>query len=170
MESVISQFLHLYGGMVDVVNNHPHLKIQFPNHKQQKTIAEGFKSMYGAEFDTVVGTIDGILILVLKPSKVEYRRLECGEKSFFCTRKDKFGVNMQAICDNKLCFMWIEITWPGCTADYIAWVTSALYSSIERTKGCVYLYNSVVKIGYCIVIFRNIRYYWCPAISDDKRD
>jgi hypothetical protein len=63
--------------------------------------------------------------------------------------KDKFNVNMQAICDNKLRLTWIGIMWPGCTANYMAWVTSALYSSIERSKHCVY--NSVVKVGCCIV-------------------
>jgi hypothetical protein len=74
--------------------------------------------MSGPGFDTIIRAIDGILIWVLKPSKVEEcRTLKCGEKSFFCARKDKFGVNMQAICDkNKLCFTWIDITWPGCTA------------------------------------------------------
>jgi hypothetical protein len=136
-------------GVVDVVNNHPHLRIEFPDHTQQKSIAQGFKQMSGAQFDSVIGAIDGILIWVSKPTKAECRELKCGEKSFFCARKDKFGVNMQAICDNKLRFTWIDISWPGSTADYMAWVTSALYFKIESTKSAVH--EAVIKAGYCIV-------------------
>jgi hypothetical protein len=89
-------------GVVDVVNNNKHLGIQFPDHSEQLEIAHSFQQMSGAKFGTVVGAIDGILIWILKPSKRECRQLQCGEASFFCARKDKFGFNMQAICDNKL--------------------------------------------------------------------
>jgi hypothetical protein len=71
------------------------------------------------------------------------------EKKAFFARKDKFSDNMQAICDNKLRFTWIDITWPGSTEDYMAWVTSALHYKIESTKMCVH--KAVVKAGYCIV-------------------
>jgi hypothetical protein len=93
--------------------------------------------MSGAKFGTVIGAIDGVLIWILKPSKWECRKLQCGETSFFlCARKDKFGLNMQTICNNKLRFRLIDIIWPGgYTADYIAWVTSSLYSKIGSTRG-----------------------------------
>jgi hypothetical protein len=119
-------------GVVDVVNNSENLKIRFPNHQEQKRIAQGFKKMSGAGFDKVIGAIDGILIWVIKPSKAECKRLKCGEKSFYCSRKGKFGVNMQGICDDKLRFTWLDISWPGSTADYMAWVTSDLYADIEN--------------------------------------
>jgi hypothetical protein len=51
----VSVFTYIWS-VVDVINNHPHLKIQFPNHEQQNMIAQGFKSMSGAGFDTVIGS------------------------------------------------------------------------------------------------------------------
>lgn len=96
----------------------------FPDYQEQERIAKGFKKMSGANFDKAVEAIDGILIWIMKPTKAQCKKMKCGDKSFFCARKDKFGLNMQAICDDKLCFIWIDIKWPGCTADYMAWVTS----------------------------------------------
>jgi hypothetical protein len=113
-------------GVVDAVNNCPDLSINFPSVNEQLTISRGFKAMSGAGFDKVIGAIDGILIWTHKPSRKECVETVCGEKSFLCHRKDKFGMNMQAICDDKLRFIWIDLSWPGCTADYMAWVTSEL--------------------------------------------
>jgi hypothetical protein len=100
--------------------------------------------MSGAGFDRVIGAIDGILIWTVKPNKNECEKAECGSKSFFCSRKDKFGMNMQAICDHNLRFTWIDICWPGCTADYMAWVTSELYSKIQSK-------NSIIAKGLTLV-------------------
>jgi hypothetical protein len=136
-------------GVVDVINNNEHLKIRFPDINEQLHIAEGFKEMSGANFGSVIGAIDGILIWILKPNRQQCRKLKCGEASFFCSRKDKFGLNMQAICDNKLRFRWIDITWPGCTADYMAWVTSSLYSKIESDKNSVI--GTVIRKGMTLV-------------------
>ena len=40
-------------------------------------------------------------------------------------------MNMQAICDHKLRFTWIEIQWLGLTSDYLAWMTSNLCQDLE---------------------------------------
>ena len=68
--SYISVFYAVWG-VVDVINNSPHFNITFPSHQEQKKIARGFKQMSGANFDTVIGAIDGILIWIIKPSKRE---------------------------------------------------------------------------------------------------
>jgi hypothetical protein len=125
-------------GVVDVINKNPQLKIRFPNKQEQLKIAKGFEEMSGAGFDRVIGAIDGILIWIVKPCKTECEKAKCGSKSFFCGRKDKFGLNMQAICDNHLRFTWIDISWPGCTADYMAWITSDLYSKIMNENSIIY--------------------------------
>jgi hypothetical protein len=93
--------------------------------------------MSGAGFDRVIGAIDGILIWTINPNKIECEKAEYGTKSFFCGRKDKFGMNMQAICDHNLRFTWINICWPGFTANYMAWVTSELYSKIQSAKSVI---------------------------------
>ncbi len=125
-------------GVVDVINKKPELKITFPNKQEQLKIAQGFEAMSGAGFDRVIGAIDGILIWIIKPNKNECDNAKCGSKSFFCGRKDKFGLNMQAICDNHLRFTWINICWPGCTADYMAWIMSDLYSMIMNENSVIY--------------------------------
>jgi hypothetical protein len=102
---------HSVWGLVDVINNCLHFDTKFPDLNGQLILANGFRQKSGASFDEVIGTIDGILIWTLKPSKQECKDTVCGEKSFLCHRKDKFGLNMQAICDDKLCFMWIDISW-----------------------------------------------------------
>jgi hypothetical protein len=125
-------------GVVDVIKKNPVLKIQFPTKQEQLKIAKGFERMSGAGFDRVIGAIDGILIWIIKPNKTECEKAKCGSKSFFCGRKDKSGLNMQAICDNHLRFKWIDICWPGCTADYMARITSDLYSKIMNEDSIIY--------------------------------
>ena len=147
--SYISVFNAVWG-IVDVVNNSPLLKITFPTHEEQEEIALGFSTMSGADFDKVILALDGILIWIQKPSKREARANGgCGDKTFLCGRKGKFGVNMQALCDHLLRFRWVDINWPGATADYMAWVTSDLYAKIESTKDNGE--SSVIKKGYTIV-------------------
>ena len=109
--------------------------------------------MSGALFDNVVGAIDGMLIWTVKPSKRECKQEKCGEKNFKCSRKDKFGLNLQAICDHRLKFTWIDIRWPGATSDYMAWVTSDLCHKLETTElllkdKCIVGDNAYIKKKY----------------------
>jgi hypothetical protein len=136
-------------GVVDAVNNCPDLAIDFPTLSEQLTISRGFKAMSGAGFDKVIGAIDDILIWTRhKTSKKEYVETVCGEKSFLCHRNDKFGMNIQAICNDKLRFILIDLSWPGCTADYMVWVTSELYTNIEKSKNTI---TSVFRKGFTLV-------------------
>ncbi len=52
--------------------------------------------------------------------------MNCQQANFGCHQKDKYGLNLQAICNHNLKFTWIEMKWPVATSDYIAWVTSSL--------------------------------------------
>ena len=88
--------------VIDVINNCKQLKYQFPMHEEQKEIAEGFREKSDADFDRVIGAINGIVICTLCPSQYFCDLLRCDSKSFRCYRKDKFGLNMQAICDHTL--------------------------------------------------------------------
>jgi hypothetical protein len=42
---------------------------------------------------------------------------------------------MQTICDDELRFIFIDLKWPGSTADYMAWITSDLCQGIEISSG-----------------------------------
>ena len=68
---------------------------------------------------------------MMKPSLRWCRFSKCGEAQYKCHRKDKFGMNMQAMCDRKLRFTWIDISWPGSTSDYLAWITSGLCQDLD---------------------------------------
>ena len=92
----------------------------------------GYKEKSGALFPCVIGAIDGILIWILKPSRKECDVAGCQEASFKCSRKDKFGINMQAICDYKFRIRWIDLSWPGNSSNYMAWTTSHLYQEVDN--------------------------------------
>ena len=102
--------------------------------------------MSGAGFDKVIGAIDGLVVCCLMPCLKFCRVLKYGQVKFCCHRKDKYGLNMQAICDHQLRFYWVKIKWPAATSDYMAWVTSYLYRALET--------NSITKLimdGYTFV-------------------
>ena len=135
-------------GVVDAVNKCDELKFEFPNHSQQKTIARGFKGMSGAGFSTVIGAIDGILIWILKPTAKQCKDLGiANDGQFRCHRKDKYGLNMQAICDHKLRFIWFDIRWPGASSDFMAWVTSKLCIDLEKNGTTKILLKGMTLVG-----------------------
>ena len=116
----------------------------------------------GASFNCVIGAIDGMLVWTLKPSLKCCETAKCGEKHFLCSRKDKFGLNLQTICDHKLRFTWVDIRWPGSTSDYMAWMTSDLCGKLEDDDGlllegkCIVGDNAYVKKKYMSVPHKGI--------------
>ena len=133
-------------GVVDAVNQTESLASQFPSHKEQRKIAAGFRKMSGASFSKVVGAIDGLLIWMIKPCEAWCKEVGVGSANWRCHRKDKFGFNLQAICDHKLRFTWIDMQWPGSTSDYMAWVTSDLCMSLEKNYK-----TKTILAGYTLV-------------------
>ena len=83
-------------------------------------------------FDCVVGAIDGMLLWTTKPTRKECRKMKCGELTFFCNRKKKYGLNFQAIVDHKCLFLWIDIRHPGAASDYLSWKDSGLPTDLEN--------------------------------------
>jgi hypothetical protein len=145
--SMASVFYSIWG-VVDSINNCSQLDISFPDYTTQEGIANGFRKRSGADFNTVIGAIDGILIWILKPLRSECVIANCGEASFNCSRKDKYGLNMQAICDDQLRFIFIDLSWPGSTADYMAWVTCCLCHNIENSMSS---HMPKIKKGFTLI-------------------
>ena len=79
-----------------------------------------------------VGVIDGILIWTEKPTQADCEISSFGPKKFFCGRKNKFGFNMQGVCDCKGHFMDVYIGHPGSTSDFLAFSTSILKHKLEQ--------------------------------------
>jgi hypothetical protein len=100
--------------VVDAVNKSENLKIKFPtDHEEQCCVAKRFlEKRPDAKFGVCAGAIDGILIWTKKTAPHDRETTNCGLKKFFCARKKKFGLNMQAMCDVNGVFLDISIGHP----------------------------------------------------------
>ena len=108
----------------DAFNAHDVLKIKFPtDHSKQRKTAEGFKSKSWVGFDNCVGAVDGMLVWMTAPSKKVLKETKVGALKFFCGRKKKYGMNLQAICDSNRKFIDIEVRHPASTSDYLCFCT-----------------------------------------------
>jgi hypothetical protein len=146
--------------VVDAINACPSLNIAYPtSHRQQKRIAREFELKSGAKFANCAGAIDGILIWTSKPMKADCDASDIGAKKFLCSRKHKFGLNMQATCDANGKFLDISICHPGATSDYLAFVTSFFHSQLEQpgfmAPGlAIYGDNAYVNCRYMVTPFK----------------
>lgn len=133
--------------VIKAINNCQDLNIVFPeDHKIQKKIANGFCKASQAGFSNCIGTIDGVLIWIEKPTKSEAEYCGVGPKKFYCGRKHKFGLNMQAVCDHHGRFIDVSIGHPGSTSDYLSFSTSYFQGVSSGTKYDYNFYHSQVRI------------------------
>jgi hypothetical protein len=148
--------------VVDAVNKCSELDIDFPkDHAKQKEIAAGFARKSGAFFTMCVGAIDGIMIWIEQPTKRDCVEAGCGPKKFFCGRKKKFGMNMQATCDSDGKFLDVSIMHPGATSDFLAFSTSPLKHQLEipgflATGLCLFGDNAYVNTLYMATPFKAV--------------
>lgn len=81
---------------------------------------------------------------------------------FMCSMKDKFGLNLQIICNRKLRFTCVDICWSGSTSDYMAWVTFDLCGKLENCDGlllevkCIVGDNAYIRKEYMPVPHKGI--------------
>jgi hypothetical protein len=66
-----------------------------------------------------------------KPSLKEANATGVGQKKFLCGRKNKFGLNCQAVCDVQGQIIDISITYGGSSSDCLAFESSDLYKRME---------------------------------------
>jgi hypothetical protein len=154
--------------VVDAVNACPELGFVYPKDwNEQQTIADGFKRVSRGIFNCCAGAIDGILIWIEKPSDKHCDLSGCGAKKFFCGRKKKFGLNMQATCDHEKRFLDIYLRHPASTSDYLAFCSSPLFFKMET--------NDFMKPGLCIFgdnAYVNAPYMATPykSVKDGSKD
>jgi DDE superfamily endonuclease len=136
------------------------LAFEFPSdHAKQKALAAGFQRRSQPWFDCCVAAIDGMLLWTAeKPSPGECERARCGAKKFFCGRKHKFGLNMQATCDSECRFLDVCIKHPASTSDFlVSFTTSSLYRKLEQ--------KDFMAPDLCIfgdAVYSNCRYFATP--------
>ena len=137
-----SDTIRSYWCVVDAINSHPKFKIEYPkNHDEQRQIASGFEKVSHAGFMCCAGAIDGILIRIYKPSKKDCMDIGCNDGKFMCSRKSKFGLNCQAVCDVRGRILDISIIYPGSTSDCLAFAGMLLFHQLE---------NGLLAPGLCI--------------------
>ena len=122
--------IYSYWYVVDAVNKHPRFAISYPDdHDKQRAIAAGFSEMSYAGFGCCSGAIDGILIWthVLSERLLQGLNVGCSPGKFHCSRKKKFGLNSQAVCNARGRFLDISILYPGSTSDCLAFEEMTLF-------------------------------------------
>lgn len=150
--------------VIDAVNECAVLKIEFPSdHEKQREIAAGFrKKSPNARIGRCVGCIDGLIIWTHKPSLAECDEIGVGQSKFFCGRKHKFGLNMQAICNDKKQFTDISISYGASTSDLLAFEVSAFRQKQLNTPGflaeglCLFGDNAYVNTPFMATPYPNV--------------
>jgi hypothetical protein len=118
--------------IVEAVNELQEMKIEYPSDvERQKKIAKQFCEASKVKFDCCAGAIDGVLIWMHKPSLKEADAAGVGQKKFLCGRKNKFGLNCQAVCDVRGRILDISITYGGSSSDCLAFEASDLHRRLE---------------------------------------
>jgi hypothetical protein len=129
--------------VVDAINRHPNFNIAYPvDHGIQHCIAEGFRQVSSANFESCAGAIDGILIWMHKPSVNECIISGCGSGKFLCERKKKFGLNCQAVSDVRDRILRISIVYPGSTSYCLAFEGMSLFQKLEQ--------DGILAPGLCL--------------------
>ena len=109
---------------------------------QCESIASEFSHRSKAGFRNCIGCIDGMLVWTEKPSKKQCMEVGVDDGKFYCGRKGKFGLNLQAVCDARRQFTYISLQHPASASNYLAFVTSSLYRQLTEGEG--------IPQGYCL--------------------
>lgn len=129
--------------VVDAVRKCQALQISYPeNMDDQYRIAEGYRLRSRAGFDQCAGAIDGLLVWINKPTKKQCEEANTGQMKFYCGRKNKYALNMQAVCDHNSRFLDVSIMYGGASSDLIAFEASTLYDKLEH--------DNLLAPGLCI--------------------
>lgn len=160
--------------VVDAVNQHNGLKIEYPtDHRVQREIAKKFENYSRAGFKGCAGCIDGLLIWISKPSRAECEKTKVDSEKYFCARKGKFGMNLQAICDVRGRFLDMSITQGGASSDYLAFIRSPIHYQLENGLLAPELHlfgdNAYVNTQYMATPYTKTKsgpkdnYNWCHS-------
>ena len=167
--SHVSVFVSVWG-VVDAINATKYFNYSFPSHRQQRKIAAAFQAKSGAGFDNVVGAIDGLVICTRMPTLAECVAMNVGQVNFRCHRKDKYGMNLQAICDHNLRIMWADMRYPAATSDYMAWVTSKLHRMLEDNAVTKMIIDGFVIVGDCAYVKKPFMATPLRGVQDGPED
>ena len=98
-----------------------------------------------------------MLAWIEKPTKKSFKTAKCGEKKFYCGRKHKYGICMQAVCDSNSKFLDVSLGHPASTSDFMAFASSDLGRKLEEAT---FLAPELALFGDCAYV--NCRYMVTP--------
>ncbi|XP_057290960.1 putative nuclease HARBI1 [Hydractinia symbiolongicarpus] len=98
--------------------------IKFPRTEAElKHAATLFESKFG--FPQAIGCVDGTHIPIKRPTE--------NAQEYFCY-KMKYSLNCQAICDEKGCFIDVEVKWPGSVHDARVFANSSVSKMLVNNR------------------------------------
>ena len=147
--------------VVHATNNCTKLQLWFPTTVEECTeLASEFTFQSKAGFDNCIECIDGMLIWTEKPHSKECQNVGVDSGKFYCSRKGKFGLNLQGVCNARRQFLYISVQHPASASDYLAFIMLFLYQHLTQGSGlptgyCLYGDNAYVNESYMSVPFPN---------------
>ena len=95
------------------------------------------------------------------PSLEQCKLVTVGQMKFFCTRKHKYGINLQAICDHRHRFLDIAMLFGGSSSDLLAFETSPIHIKLAEdgflAPGlCIFGDNAYVNTNYMATPYPNV--------------
>ncbi len=82
---------------------------------------------------------------------------------FMCGQKKKFGLNMQAACDARCCFVDVTINTPGATSDFLSFEMSSFQMMIEMPN-LAYAFLAMQHTILCMWLHRKIACAFCMHV------
>jgi DDE superfamily endonuclease len=149
--------------VIDAINNELKLDIKFPtDHNEQLVLANQFQQKSDAGFAHCIGAIDGMLVWIHKPSKVECAKTSTGKAKYFCGRNIYIYIlSLQATCDANRKFLDIYLGHPGAASDFLCFQTSPLQNQLEQPNflhpdHCIYGDNEYVNTPYMETPYKSV--------------
>ncbi|XP_050339006.1 putative nuclease HARBI1 [Bactrocera neohumeralis] len=102
-------------------------EIKFPSSIEEETfIKTGFFRKFGIK--STIGAIDCTYIAIIAPPSNNVER----PLNLYLNRKAFYSINVEAVCDHRLRFTFINAKFPGATYDSGIWATSDLREDLIR--------------------------------------
>ncbi|XP_049312592.1 putative nuclease HARBI1 isoform X2 [Bactrocera dorsalis] len=102
-------------------------EIKFPSSTEEENIVRtGFFTKYGIK--STIGAIDCTHVAIIAPASNNIER----PLGLYLNRKGFYSINVEAVCDHRLCFTFLNAKFPGATHDSGIWATSDLREHLIR--------------------------------------